>query len=180
MSATKKKMAQQLEKPREVAERERLTVCVCKYDGSEYRRWQAEVLERRGSLIILDGVFAEEVDHDLLGHIARGTRSVEYYWLDRWYNVFRLLKDSGELKSFYCNINTPPVLANGVLTYVDLDIDVLVETDFSYRVIDVDEFAANAVRFGYPAEVQKRAHESLSELISLIEARRFPFVEDLL
>jgi protein associated with RNAse G/E len=170
----------QLENTQDVTERGLLTVCVRKYDGAEHRRWQANVLEQQGSLIILDGAFSEEVDHDLLGRIARGTRSIEYYWLDRWYNIFRFSEDSGELKSFYCNINMPPVLAPGVLTYVDLDIDVLVEPDFSYQVIDLDEFQVNAARFGYPAEVQKRAHESLAELISLIEARQFPFAEDIL
>lgn len=173
-----KKMARPIDEGCQVVVGERLTVCVRKYDGSEHRRWQAEVIERDGPLIVLDGLFEEEVEHDLLGHIPRGTRSIEYYWLDRWYNIFRFGENSGSSTSFYCNINTPPVLASGVLTYVDLDIDVLVEADFSYRVIDVDEFKANAVELGYPKEIQRRAQESLSELISMVETRRFPFAEN--
>ena len=38
---------------------------------------------------MLDAVFDEEIEHDLLGTIPSGTISTEYYWLDRWYNVFR-------------------------------------------------------------------------------------------
>ena len=157
---------------------ERVTVTVQKFDGSAHRSWQADLVERQGPLLVLDGVFAEEVDHELLGRITRGTRSLEYYWLDRWFNVFRFLEDSGAVKSFYCNINLPPVLDQGVLSYVDLDIDVLVAPDFSYRVVDTDEFEANAVRLNYPPEVQRGAKESLVELLSLIETRQFPFLTD--
>lgn len=154
---------------------ERITVSVRKYDGSEHRNWQADLVEQRGSLIVLEGVFEGEIEHDLMGRITDGTRSVEYYWLDRCYNVFRLTESSGKFRSFYCNINTPPVMADGVLHYVDLDIDVLVEPDFSYRVVDVDDFEANAVTLGYSKEIQQRARESLAELITLIDERQFPF-----
>lgn len=168
-------MAQLIEKQSDEAVPERVTVLVRKYDGTEHRRWEADIVERRDSLIVLEGVFQGEVDHDLMGCISSGTRSVEYYWLDRYYNVFRLTEQSGKFRSFYCNISTPPGLENGVLTYVDLDIDVLVEPDFSYRVIDLDDFETNVIKQRYPEEIQRRAHEALSELISMIETRQFPF-----
>jgi protein associated with RNAse G/E len=91
--------------------------------------------------------------------------------------VFRLTEKEGTFRSFYCNIGTPAMLTDNVLTYVDLDIDVLVEPDFSYRVIDLDEFEANIVTQGYSQEVQSRARTALAELIALIEERQFPFSE---
>ena len=142
-------------------------VRVCKYDGHEYRRWSARLAQQVGPLIVLDAVFAEEINHDLLGTIQAGTISKEYYWLDRWYNVFRF--DN----RFYCNVNTPPAFAGAVLTYVDLDIDVLVEADFSYRVLDLEDFEANE----YPADVEHNARRALHELIALVETRSFPFDE---
>ncbi|MFN2579381.1 MAG: DUF402 domain-containing protein, partial [Pyrinomonadaceae bacterium] len=81
-------------------------------------------------------------------------RTEEYYWLDRWYNIFRFLEHDGKTRLFYCNVNTPPVFADDSLTYVDLDIDVLVQPDLSYQVLDVDEFESNAARYGYSAEVK--------------------------
>jgi len=154
---------------------ERVTVVVRKYDGGEHRSWPADLVEQRGPLIVLTGVFEGEVEHEMMGTISHGTKSVEYYWLDRFYNVFHLTESSGHFRSFYCNIATPPVLAGNVLTYIDLDIDVLVEPDFSYRIIDVDEFETNALQMSYPPEVQRHAKESLAELISLIQQRQFPF-----
>jgi protein associated with RNAse G/E len=69
----------------------------------------------------------------------------------------------------------PPVLNENILTYIDLDIDVLVEPDLSYRVVDLEEFAENAEVHKYPPEIIERAKESLSELILRIEKRQFPF-----
>jgi len=152
-----------------------ITVRAYKYDGSEHRSWNAKVLRREGSLLVLDATFDEEIKHDLLGTIASGTKSIEYYWLDRWYNVFRFAAPSGELRSYYCNVNVPPAFDGKVLSYVDLDIDILVEPDLSYRIVDLEDFEQNAERFGYSGDIQKKARQALAGLVELIEARAFPF-----
>jgi protein associated with RNAse G/E len=144
-----------------------IVVRVFKYDGREHRRWTARVVQQAGPLIVLHAVFEEEVNHDLLGKIASGTTSKEFYWLDRWYNVFRF----GD--RFYCNVTQPPQFDGAVLRYVDLDLDILVERDFSYRILDLEDFEA----WSYPAEVQHNARQALNELIMLIESRGFPFNE---
>lgn len=126
---------------------------------------------------MLDAVFDEEIEHELLGTILSGTISTEYYWLDRWYNVFRFSDSDQTFQNFYCNINQPPVFDGRVLSYIDLDIDVLVARDFTYKVLDLDDFEENAQRYSYPDEVQANAQRALTELIELIEARAFPFNE---
>lgn len=138
-----------------------------KDDGVEHKRWPARVVKQVGPLIVLDAVFPEEIQHDLLGTISSGTVSKEYYWLDRWYNIFRFSN------RFYCNVTKPPAFDGAVLTYVDLDIDILVESDFSYRILDVEDFEARL----YPAEVKRSARNALDEVIGLIQTRSFPFNE---
>ena len=152
-----------------------ITVRACKYNGDEHRRWPAILLRQEGTLLVLDARFEEEIQHDLLGTIALGTTSVEYYWLDRWYNVFRFSEPSGTLRNYYCNINVPPAFDGTVLTYIDLDIDVLVGPDSTYQVLDLEEFEQNAARYGYSSEIKQNAKKALTELISLIESRQFPF-----
>ena len=150
---------------------------VLKYDGSEHRRWSARIARTDGPLLVLDAVFDEEIKHDLLGTIASGTISTEYYWLDRWYNVFRFSDSNRRLKNFYCNVNQPPSFDGQVLSYVDLDIDVLVASDFTYKILDVEDFEENAKHYAYPDAVQANAHRALAELTALIESRAFPFNE---
>jgi len=150
-------------------------VSVRKYDGREHRRWPARLAHREGSLLILDAVFEDEIEHDLLGTIARGTVSTEYYWLDRWYNVFRFSDGDGKLRNFYCNVNQPPSFDGHVLSYIDLDIDVLVAPDLTYKILDLDDFETNARAYAYPEDVQANAHAALTELTRMIEAHAFPF-----
>ncbi len=152
-----------------------VTVRTFKYDGTEHRHWSARIQRREGSLIVLDAAFETEIVHNILGTIACGTLSTEYYWLDRWYNIFRFAGADGALRNYYCNINVPPVLNEDTLRYIDLDIDVLVAPDLSYQILDFDEFEANAQRFGYSRDITENAVRALNELIELIQAREFPF-----
>jgi protein associated with RNAse G/E len=152
-------------------------VSVLKYDGLEHRRWPARIAKIDGPLLVLDAVFEDEIEHDLLGTISSGTISTEYYWLDRWYNVFRFSDPSGKLKNYYCNVNQPPSFDGRVLSYIDLDIDVLVAPDLTYKILDVEDFEENARRYAYPDEVQANAHRAVDELTGLIESRAFPFNE---
>ena len=146
-----------------------------KYDGSLHRAWAAELLRQEGSLIVLDARFSDEITHDLLGTIAIGTHSLEYYWLDRWYNVFRFAQPDGKLRNYYCNVNLPPTFDRETLSYVDLDLDILVEPDFSYRILDVEDFECSAARYGYSVEVQANARQAVADLVRMIEVRAFPF-----
>ena len=113
----------------------------------------------------------------MLGTISSGTISTEYYWLDRWYNVFRFSDPDRRLKNYYCNVNQPPTFDGHVLSYIDLDIDVLVAPDLTYKILDVEDFEANARRYAYPEEVQANARRAVTELTRLIESRAFPFTE---
>ena len=152
-----------------------VNVIACKYDGREHRRWQASIVRREGTLIVLDAKFEEEIRRDLLGVVASGTLSIEYYWLDRWYNVFRFHEPTGELRNYYCNLNVPPTFDGRVLRYIDLEIDLLVSPDLSYTVLDEEEFETNAARYHYPAQLRSRVRQALDEMVALIEARQFPF-----
>ena len=154
-----------------------LIVRVLKHDGSEHRRWRGQIARQEASLIVLDAEFDVDVSHHLLGEIKRGTRLIEYYWLNRWYNVFRFLNDDSSTRLFYCNINKPPAFDGRSLTYIDLDIDVIVRSDYSYEVLDLDEYGANSLRYGYTAEEKTNVKKALEELTGLIRARDFPFSE---
>ena len=155
-----------------------IVVRSCKHDGRVSRSWPARVARREGSLIVLDAFFAEEVRHTLIGNIAAGTLSTEFFWTDRWYSVFRFQTPSGRLLKFYCNINTPPTLEPDALSYIDLDVDVLVQPDYSYQVLDEDEFERHAELYQYPPTYRARVREALEEIRHLIHTRQFPFSEE--
>src|SRR5207253_684501 len=93
------------------------------------RSWQAGLVKEGPDLLIAVGVFGQTVEHDDLGTIHKGTVSFEYFWSNRWYNIFRFLEPDGQFRNFYCNIAMPPSVHGDVLEFVDLDIDVVVWAD---------------------------------------------------
>jgi protein associated with RNAse G/E len=152
-----------------------ITINSRKFDGKIHRSWKADLIERNDSLLIFVGEFEKEVKHTNLGVIRRGTVSYEYYWLDRWYNIFRFHEPDGALRNFYCNINMPPKFENGVLDYIDLDLDILVWKDFKYEILDAKEFEENAGKYNYSENLKQTVDLNVKELINLIENRKYPF-----
>lgn len=151
-----------------------ITVNSRNYDQTIRRSWQCELIERQDPMILLVGEFDRDVEHSGLGLIRKGTVSYEYFWLDRWYNIFRFHEPEGGLRNYYCNVAMPPKLENHVLDYVDLDIDILVWPDLRYEVIDHDDFQSNALKFDYPNTIHKRSEDSVNQIIALIERGELP------
>jgi len=154
---------------------EPIIVSALKYDGREHRNWHGQLVVNDPPLLIVDALFVEDVQHDLLGAISKGTVSTEYYWLDRWYNVFRFGEKTQQHATFYCNITIPPRLENRTLSYVDLDIDVFVHSDFTYEVLDLDDFKTHGQLYSYPGEIISCANQAVEELKAMIERHEFPF-----
>ena len=151
-----------------------ITINSRKYDGNINRTWKADLIEQDKTLLVFRGEFDREIKHRELGVIRRGTISYEYYWLDRWFSVFRFHEPEGEFRNFYCNINMPPTFENGVLDYIDLEIDILIWKDFSFQILDAEEFEENAEKFNFNLELRTKVEQNVNVILSLIRKREFP------
>jgi protein associated with RNAse G/E len=156
-----------------------ITVNSRNFDGTIRKSWQCELIEQRDSLLIAIGEFDTDIEHPDLGHIRKGTISHEYFWLDRWYNIFRFHDPSGELRNFYCNISRPPMFKDGILDYVDLDIDVVIESGFNVTVLDREDYERSASTFGYSAEIHAKVDGAVSELLEVFSRRQMPGLPEL-
>lgn len=154
---------------------DRFTINSRSFDRSIKRSWACELIGRDGDCLTFVGTFDRTVQHLHLGTIQNGTVSYEYFWLDRWYSVFRFHHPDRSFRNFYCNINMPPEIGDGVLDYVDLDIDLVVEKDGTVRILDEDEFQTNSRIFGYDDETCANVRRAVEELKGLIDERKFPF-----
>lgn len=141
---------------------QRFTVNSRNYDLSLRRSWECEFISRNDDSIILLGVFEEDVSHPDLGLIAKGTTSRETFYLNRWYNHFIFHEPDGTFRNHYFNICIPPTVGEGLLDYVDLDIDIVIWPDGKIVTLDMDECESNALTFGYPADVHQTALDTLA------------------
>ncbi len=109
--------------------------------GQETWRYQGRIVSHEGRRIVLEAFFDRE-DMNFHGMLlCRGDRFLETYYTDRWYNIFEIFsRTDGNLRGWYCNVSTPARLSDGMLTYRDLALDLLVFPDGRQIVLDEDEF----------------------------------------
>lgn len=152
-----------------------ITINSRKYDRSLHKTWSAKLVSDTDEYWLLEGRFEKEVRHPELGIISRGTRSYEYFWKQRWFSVFRFHEPDGRLRNYYCNINLPPQMNGDQIDFIDLDVDILVSPKNEIRVLDLDEFAVNSSRWDYPADLVRKVHATVEELIQVVGRSEFPF-----
>jgi hypothetical protein len=136
--------------------------------GQETWRYTGRLLERYADRLVLEAEFNRD---DLPFYeiiLRRGDRFVETYYSDRWYNIFAIHdRDDNRLKGWYCNISHPAEIGDGVVSYIDLALDLLVYPDGRQLVLDEDEFNELALS----PEVQQQARYALEELQASFTAR---------
>lgn len=77
--------------------------------------------------------------------------------------------------SVYVDITTPPRWDGTTLRTVDLDLDVVRESEGRIYVDDEDEFAEHRVTLAYPAEVASGAEWSCAHVRAAVAAGRPPY-----
>jgi uncharacterized protein len=145
-------------------------------DGSEHFAWDGEVLRCDQTGIVLRAEFNVPLVELGFTTFRKGDVFVEFYYWDRWYNVFQVSAADGALKGWYANVGKPAELdaPAGVLSYVDLALDVWADPDGEYQVLDEAEYAALlADTLLTPAE-RVGAERGRTELLALAQAHALP------
>lgn len=151
---------------------EQMTVVKLDPDGQEIWRWQGRVLARGETWIKLEAYFnAGEKD---LGYVRfqEGDRFEEWYYRDRWYNIFEIHGAAGgALKGWYCNISRPARIEGDMVWHEDLALDLFVYPDGRDVLDDEDEFEALALGW----EDRRAARVAVESLRAMAAAREAPF-----
>ena len=111
--------------------------------GEVTYEYEGMLLKRDEHSIVLEALF-DRADMPFMDVVFKsGDRFVEYYYTDRWYNIFEVHdRDDGTVKGWYCNIGKPAVFEDGIVSYIDLALDLWVSASGKQTVLDEDEFEA--------------------------------------
>lgn len=109
--------------------------------GEVTYQYEGVLIERDENSITLEALF-DRTDMPFQDVVFKtGDRFVEYYYSDRWYNIFAIHdRDDGKVKGWYCNVGMPAVIEDGVVSYVDLALDLWVSANGQQTVLDEAEF----------------------------------------
>jgi protein associated with RNAse G/E len=147
---------------------QRLTIVSRKYDGAFRFATEVELLHRSPALLLGLGGPGRVVRRPWGVSRAAGW-SLEYLPLDRPYNIISFFAPDGSLRRHFCNALTAARVEGSVLSYVDLDLDVVVRPDGSHVVEDREQFERNARAMGYPSGVRALALDAVARLGALAE-----------
>lgn len=152
-----------------------ITVRLIKHNGKRSIEYPGRLLHDDGTYIVVEAPWVgDRVD---LGIVVfeEGDIFLEHYWRDRWYTVKEVQGPDGVFKGWYCDATRPAVFADGLVTSVDLDLDLWVSADRQQIVrLDEDEFRASGLTESDPAAA-RAARSSIDELERLALQDAPPF-----
>jgi hypothetical protein len=144
--------------------------------GQETLRYSGEIVTRGEGWVCIRAAFGF-ASRDLgYIHLKQGDWFTEWFYADRWYNVFRIEDvDTGVLKGWYCNLTRPAEIHEDWAAADDLALDLFVQTDGTIRVLDEDEYA----ELSLTADEYQAVDAAVIEIRRRVAQRDSPF-EDVL
>ncbi len=143
-------------------------------DSNPELSYNGTIREQGDNFVCIDAIF-QFSDRDL-GYInlRQGDLFTEWFYSDRWYNVFRVQDvDSQQLKGWYCNITRPAIIETTQVAADDLALDVFVYPDGRTILLDEDEFEA----LNLSEDEQQQALSAVETIRELVMAKQAPFDE---
>lgn len=147
-----------------------------KYDGTVRSEWEGEVVavEQSEWLVVLhhpaehrkwqDG---ERVQVDrVMVHCLSQVRPI---------SILLTFDEFGRFSDAKCDAALPAVAIDSHIDFVDLDLDIIVNTDLSYYVQDYVELALNRQTMRIPDTVIQQAQDAIDLAKTMVEERAFPF-----
>ena len=135
-------------------------------------QYQGEVVEHLSNGVIIRAYWSQPTKK--LGYVSfePGDRFIEYYYTDRWYNIFDIANVQGVRKGWYCNIAEPAILFADRIEQVDLFLDVWVSPEGETLILDEAEFTADTT---LSTQQRTGARQALQELLQMIADHKEAF-----
>jgi protein associated with RNAse G/E len=148
-----------------------------KHDESLHRIWEkATVLYADEEVVIVANKRTKVIESNGRFWHTREP-SVSWFYKKHWFNIIGIIKRNSI--HYYCNIASPYVCDTEGLKYIDYDLDIKVIEDFSYNVLDRNEYNKHKNKMDYPTDLKVILEKELNRLKEMIENREEPFQHDL-
>jgi protein associated with RNAse G/E len=140
--------------------------------GKPVFSYQGEIVERFSHGIIIRAIWTLPQKDVGYTCFEPGDQFIEYYYTDRWFNIFDIANTEGIRKGWYCNIAEPVIIFDNYIQQVDLLLDLWINPEGDILLLDEDEFAADTT---LTQEQRHAARQGLQALLDLVIARQEVF-----
>lgn len=144
-----------------------------KHDKSLHRTWaKGYVIEANKNRIVAITDRAWVIESDGRRWLTREP-AICFFYPDRWYNAICMIRKTGI--HYYCNIASPSVIDEEALKNIDYDLDVKVDPEWNFEILDEDEYEEHAVQMQYSDKLKQVIEKELKKLIMDIRLQNSPF-----
>jgi len=152
---------------------DKLKIHCYKHNGKIHRTWdEAVVLEITDEMLVCANNKTKVTEADGRSH-KTNEPAVMFFYVNHWFNVIGQLKKHGLF--YYCNIATPFLIDDGVIKYIDYDLDLRVFPDGGFRILDKNEYNYHRKIMKYPKDIDFILKKELTELIEMKRKNAGPF-----
>lgn len=144
-----------------------------KHDGSLHRSWERNyVLEDNQDFFITASKKTKVIE-------STGRRwyssepAVCFFSKHDWFNVIAMVKKEGIV--FYVNIASPTLYDQGILKYIDYDLDFKLFPDGYIATLDESEYDKHKVLYSYSSKLQEVLKRTAQRMNEWLEKRVYPF-----
>jgi len=152
---------------------DKLQIQCYKHNGKVHRAWnEAIVLDVKKDYIVFGNNKTMVIESEGT-YWKTKEPAVMYFFKDKWFNIISQIKKDGIY--YYCNIATPFIIEEGVIKYIDYDLDLRVFPNGDYKILDKLEYEYHKKLMSYGKDLDKVIKKSLDELISLYKEEALMF-----
>ncbi len=144
-----------------------------KHDGSLHRTWCKGVVVRATDteyVVVTNKTWVIEADGRKW--LTREP-AVCFFWTNRWYNVISMIRKTGVY--YYCNLASPSLYDGEAIKNIDYDLDIKLYPDWSYSILDENEYADHAKKMNYPKDIMNIVENEMQKLLHEMEEEHDPF-----
>lgn len=143
-----------------------------KYDGQAKHDWAGDLVDSIGERWLV--VYYADPPH----RTEAGTETaycLRYFGLDIPLSVLVSFDAIGRVLEYQCDAGRPAIIRGRVISFVDLDLDVMADSALQPRLRDEETFVLHSRSMSYPPGVISEAWEGVRLARELMEARACPF-----
>ncbi|WP_165875979.1 DUF402 domain-containing protein [Hazenella coriacea] len=153
-----------------------IQVLSMKHGNHFHRFWTESIVLQSGDPLIIankDVVVLESGERELIFP----NLSICYFSKRDWFNIVLIFDQQDRLEQYYCNMASPYQLdiQRRVISYIDYDLDLIIDPRFNYRWVDEDEFIKNQQMYHYPISIIEEVNKARLQLEQRVRLQEEPF-----
>lgn len=151
----------------------KLKVHCYKHNGKIHRTWdEVVILAETNDCLICGNNKVKITESDGRTHKTKET-AIIFFHKKRWFHITAQLKSNGLY--YKADMASPFLIDDGIIKYIDYDLDLKVFPDGDFRILDRNEYKYHKKIMKYSEDLDFVLQSELTELINMKRAEVGPF-----